>query len=142
MFYLNSTLNFGIPPVMVFQWEVYYMVDRVLTGITAQQKGTTALWYSNKTSLALVFLNSIEYYSTFTEFFEILLHKWFCSLIPKSCSTELVKCLLQYLMFQKISWCVPKNTLFEKDSAWNLWFRSNLSPSKPLSGSLLSLSVS
>ena len=51
MFYLNSTLNFGIPPVLVFQLEVYYMVDRLLTGLTAQQKGTTARWYSNKTSL-------------------------------------------------------------------------------------------
>ena len=26
-------------------------VDRLLTGLTAQQKGTTARWYSNKTSL-------------------------------------------------------------------------------------------
>ena len=51
MFYLNSTLNFGIPPVLVFQLEVYYKVDRLLTGITAQPKGTTARWYSNKTSL-------------------------------------------------------------------------------------------
>ena len=51
MFYLNSTLNFGIPPVLVFQLEVYYKVDRLLTGLTAQQKGTTARWYSNKTSL-------------------------------------------------------------------------------------------
>ena len=51
MFYLNSTLNFGIPPVFVFQLEVYYKVDRLLTGLTAQQKGTTARWYSNKTSL-------------------------------------------------------------------------------------------
>ena len=51
MFYLNSTLNFGIPPVLVFQLEVYYKVDRLLTGITAQLKGTTARWYSNKTSL-------------------------------------------------------------------------------------------
>ena len=42
MFYLNSTLNFGIPPVLVFQLEVYYKVDRLLTGLTAQQKGTTA----------------------------------------------------------------------------------------------------
>ena len=38
MFYLNSTLNFGIPPVLVFQLEVYYNVDRLLTGITAQPK--------------------------------------------------------------------------------------------------------
>ena len=51
MFYLNSTLNFGIPPALVFQLEVYYKVDRLLTGLTAQQKGTTAQWYSNKTSL-------------------------------------------------------------------------------------------
>ena len=51
MFYLNSTLNFGIPTVLVFQLEVYYKVDRLLTGLTAQQKGTAAPWYSNKTSL-------------------------------------------------------------------------------------------
>ena len=38
MFYLNSTLNFGIPPVLVFQLEVYYYkVERLLTGLTAQQ---------------------------------------------------------------------------------------------------------
>ena len=53
-FYLNSTLNFGIPPVLIFQLEVYYQVDRLLTGLTAQQKGTTARWYSNKTSLVLI----------------------------------------------------------------------------------------
>ena len=29
----------------------YYKVDRLLTGPTAQQKGTAARWYSNKTSL-------------------------------------------------------------------------------------------
>ena len=51
MFYLNSTLNFGIPPVLVFQLDVYYKVDRLLTGPNAQQKGTAARWYSNKTSL-------------------------------------------------------------------------------------------
>ena len=48
---MNSTLNFGIPIVFVFQLEVYYKADRLLTGLTAQQKGTTARWYSNKTSL-------------------------------------------------------------------------------------------
>ena len=54
MFYLNSTLNFGIPPVvLVFQLNVYYKLDRLLTDLTAQLKGTTALWYSNKTSLLL-----------------------------------------------------------------------------------------
>ena len=51
MFYLNSTLNIGKPPVLVFQLEVYFKVDRLLTGLTAQQKGTTARCYSNKTSL-------------------------------------------------------------------------------------------
>ena len=51
MFYLNSTLNFGIPPVLVFQLEVFYMVDRLLIGITAQQIGTNTQWYSNKTPL-------------------------------------------------------------------------------------------
>ena len=51
MFYLNSTLDFGMLSVLVFQLEVYYKVDRLLTGLTAQQKGTTARWYSNKTSL-------------------------------------------------------------------------------------------
>ena len=50
MFYLNSTLNFGIQSVLVFQLKVYYKVDRLLTGLTAQQKGTTARWYSNKTN--------------------------------------------------------------------------------------------
>ena len=51
MFYLNSTLNLRILPVLVFQLVVYYKVDRLLAGLTAQQKGTTARWYSNKTSL-------------------------------------------------------------------------------------------
>ena len=54
MFYLNSTLHFGIPPVLVFQLEVYYKVDRLVTGLTAQQKGKTARWYSNKISLFLL----------------------------------------------------------------------------------------
>ena len=54
MFYLNSTLNFGTLPVFVFQLEVYYKVDRPLTGLTAQLKGTTAGWYSNKTSLSTI----------------------------------------------------------------------------------------
>ena len=42
LFYLNSTLNFRILPVLVFQQEVCYRVDRLLTGLTAQQKGKTA----------------------------------------------------------------------------------------------------
>ena len=39
---------------MLFQLEVYYKVDRLLTGLTDQQKGTTARWYSNKTSLYII----------------------------------------------------------------------------------------
>ena len=31
MFYLNSSFKFGIPPVLVFQLEVYYKVDGLLT---------------------------------------------------------------------------------------------------------------
>ena len=60
LFYLNSTLNFGIPIVFVFQLEVYYKTDRLLTGLTAQQKGTTALWYSNKTSLNVYLLHDVD----------------------------------------------------------------------------------
>ena len=44
MFYLNSTLKFGIPPALIFQLEVCSKVDRLPTGLTAQ-------WYSNKTTL-------------------------------------------------------------------------------------------
>ena len=61
MFYLNSTLNFGIPPVLVFQLEFYYKVDRLLNGLTAQQKGTTAQWYTNKTSLFKTKSNNIRF---------------------------------------------------------------------------------
>ena len=42
MFYLSSTLNFLIPPVLVFQLKVYYEEDRLLNGLTAQQTGTAA----------------------------------------------------------------------------------------------------
>ena len=38
---------------MVSQLEVYYKIDRVLTGLTAQQITTTDRWDSNKTSLIL-----------------------------------------------------------------------------------------
>ena len=40
------------------QREVYYKVDRLLTGLTAQPKGTTARWYSNKTSLVVFVLDN------------------------------------------------------------------------------------
>ena len=42
-FYYWTTINFEIPAALVFQLEVYYKVDRLLTGLTAQQIGTSAL---------------------------------------------------------------------------------------------------
>ena len=81
LFYLNSTLNFGIPTVLVFQLEVYCKVDRLLTGLTAQQKGTTARWYSNKTSLIynILMVNFVLYLqkSTMT-FLQMTLHSSAC----------------------------------------------------------------
>ena len=44
LFYLNSALNFGIPTLLVYQLEVYYKVDRLQTGQTAQQKESTDQW--------------------------------------------------------------------------------------------------
>ena len=41
-------------PVMVSQLEVYYKLDRLLTGLTAQQSITTAQRDSNKTTLKLL----------------------------------------------------------------------------------------
>ena len=46
-----TTLNVEIPEAFVFQLEVYYKVDRLLTGLAAQQIGTTYRWYSNNTPL-------------------------------------------------------------------------------------------
>ena len=46
-----------MPSVLVFQLEVYYKI-RLLTGITAQQKGTPARWYSNKTFLYIIKSNN------------------------------------------------------------------------------------
>ena len=65
MFCLNSTF-FGTLPVLVFQLEVYNKVDRLLTGLTAKQKGSTARWYSNKTSLPYVYKMNI-YIETFAQ---------------------------------------------------------------------------
>ena len=39
-----------------------YKVDKLLTGITTQQNGTTAQWYSNKTSLNLLFCIRCSYF--------------------------------------------------------------------------------
>ena len=40
--------------ILVSQLEVYYKVDRLLTGITAIQTGTTVPWDSNKTALIVL----------------------------------------------------------------------------------------
>ena len=45
MIYLNTTISFEVLPVLVFQLEIYCKVDRLLTGLTAQQKGTAAGWF-------------------------------------------------------------------------------------------------
>ena len=80
MFYLNSTLNFGIPPVLVFQLEVYYKLDRLLT---AQQKGKAARWYSNKTSLLYICVLSLIFMNVFSEMFYVITNQPTC--IPLSC---------------------------------------------------------
>ena len=49
MFYLNSTF-FGILPVLVFQFRSLLYGRQTSNGLTAQPKGTTARWHSNKTS--------------------------------------------------------------------------------------------
>ena len=62
---MNSTLNFGIPPVLVLQLKVCYRVDR---------------WYSNKTSLISIF--EIQKKSTnITEFILSIYEKWNTRLI-------------------------------------------------------------
>ena len=38
MFYLNSTLTFGISTVLVFQLKVYYKVDRLLTKVLQKER--------------------------------------------------------------------------------------------------------
>ena len=55
---------------MVFQLEVYYKVDRLLTGLTAQPNGTNARWYSNKRSQK-IFNFCITNYSKIFEYFEL-----------------------------------------------------------------------
>ena len=49
---------------MVFQLVVYYKVDRLLTSLTAQQKGITARWYSNKKSRDILFEFHLKIWNT------------------------------------------------------------------------------
>ena len=44
-------------------WNTTSICIPVLTGLTAQQKGTTARWYSNKTSLSSLKYNNIFKFS-------------------------------------------------------------------------------
>ena len=37
MFYYITTLTFEVPPLLVFQLEVYYKADRLLTGLDGIQ---------------------------------------------------------------------------------------------------------
>ena len=53
MFYLNSTLNFGTPPVLVFQLEACLPYSRLLAGIPMLAVFQTLRSNSNKTSLSL-----------------------------------------------------------------------------------------
>ena len=53
-FYYYSTLNFEITAALVFQLEVYYKVDKLLTGLNDQQSVTTARRDSNKTTLCTI----------------------------------------------------------------------------------------
>ena len=53
--YLNTTLNFEIPAALVFDRS---LLQGLLTGLTAQQLGTTARWHSNKTPLCYI-LNEV-----------------------------------------------------------------------------------
>ena len=53
--YLNSILNFGIPPVLVFQFRSLLYARK--TSLTAQEKGTIAWDNSTKTSLIVQYKN-------------------------------------------------------------------------------------
>ena len=44
-FHFWTNLNFEIPTAQVFQLEVYHKVERLQTGLTAQQIGTSAQCY-------------------------------------------------------------------------------------------------
>ena len=63
-FYYWTTFNFETPAALVFQLEVCCKVDRLLTGLTAQQIVTTARWYSNKTPLYSLFYHGIYSYQS------------------------------------------------------------------------------
>ena len=55
-----------IPPLILeFQLEVCFKVYRLLIGLTAQQKGTTSRWFSNKTTLVLAVSSLSRYIGYF-----------------------------------------------------------------------------
>ena len=87
-----------IPPFLEYcQYtvEVYCKVDRLLTCPTAQQKGTTARWFSNKTSL----LDNKKY---FCKGFEIVMYKIWASKIPFFSLKPINKNILDYQKWQQI----------------------------------------
>ena len=60
--YLNTTLVLKYwQHWLVFQLEVYYKIDRLLTGLPNQQRWTTAQWYSNKTPLSMIWSLKINF---------------------------------------------------------------------------------
>ena len=64
--YLNTTLNFEIPIALIYQSEIYYKVDRLLTGLTAQQIGTTGLLVLLLSNLYLGRLQNTKFLNSFS----------------------------------------------------------------------------
>ena len=104
----NSTLNFGIPPVLVYQLEVYYKVDRLLTALTAQQKGTTTQWYSNKTSLfsknTVLLLIRFSVYKYLTILVPVKFNNLFPNIIILCCYKYLLHLEVVVLLWSDIWW--------------------------------------
>ena len=54
MFYLNAIEQLFLFVEQLEQLEACLPFSRLLTGLTARPKGTTARWHSNKTSLIML----------------------------------------------------------------------------------------
>ena len=126
LFYLNSTLNFGIPKVLVFQLEVYYKVNRLLTGLPAQQKGTTARWDSNKTSLLLVhILDTGSQFKCFRKISINIFFLWFSYFTILSNFCEKFSALAQ--LHDEVKFCLKIKALHFCTSIFlKLWNKTNL----------------
>ena len=64
------------PVVSISELEGYWKVDRLLAGQTAQQKGTTAWWYSNKISLPNLHLLLISWQNVSRQAGRLYLHPY------------------------------------------------------------------